>query len=74
MSQTVLPVFKRCVEAIREGVLIKKVSEKDKEYHFQNWFEDRLEETKSNYGFIMTLLVEIAIPISEWSQYRKDMN
>lgn len=42
MSQTVLPVFKRCVEAIREGVLIKRVSRTDKEYHFQNWFADRL--------------------------------
>lgn len=26
-SQTVLPIFKRCVEAIREGILIKRVSQ-----------------------------------------------
>lgn len=49
MSQTVFPVFKRCVEAIREGVLIKRVSSTDKEFHFQNWFEDRLKETGFNY-------------------------
>lgn len=49
MSQTILPVFKRCVEAIREGALIKRVSRSDKEYHFQNWFEDRLKETTFNY-------------------------
>lgn len=44
-SQTVFPIFKRCVEAIRQGVLIKRVSSTDKEFHFQNWFEERLKET-----------------------------
>ncbi len=34
-------VFTRCVLAIRRGVLIKRVSSTDKEYHFQN----RLKET-----------------------------
>lgn len=48
-SQTVLAIFKRCVEAIREGVLIKKVSNTDKEFHFQNWFEDRLKEIGVHY-------------------------
>lgn len=47
--QTVLPIFKRCIEAIRDGAFIKRVSRTDKEYHFQNWFEDRLKETRFNY-------------------------
>jgi len=37
------------VEAILEGVLIKRVSQSDKEYHFQNWFEDRLKDTAFNF-------------------------
>lgn len=49
MTQTVLPIFQRCVEAIREGLLIKRVSSTDKEFHFQNWFESRLKETGLNY-------------------------
>ncbi|GHH04689.1 hypothetical protein [Comamonas sp. JC664] len=35
-------IFLACKAAIQNGDLIKKVSEKDKEYHFQNWFEQRL--------------------------------
>lgn len=35
-------VYAECVRAIRGGELIKSVSAKDKEYHFQNWFQDRL--------------------------------
>jgi hypothetical protein len=42
---TIFPVFKTCVEAIRQGILIKRVSSTDKEYHFQNWFQERLGET-----------------------------
>src|SRR5579885_1511831 len=49
MNETVLPVFKRCVEAIHEGALIKRESNKDKEYHFQNWFAARLNEIQLNY-------------------------
>ena len=41
---TPLVVFTRCVEAIREGSLIVRVSDTDKEYHFQNWFKARMEE------------------------------
>lgn len=51
MNRTVLPVFKRCVEAIRSGVLIQQISETDKEYHFQNWFESRLAEAGKEMGF-----------------------
>lgn len=41
---TVLAVFQRSVEAIRDSVLIVRESRKDKEFHFQNWFKSRLEE------------------------------
>jgi hypothetical protein len=46
---TVLSVFRRCVEAIREGTLIERESRRDKEFHFQNWFKRRLDETGLNY-------------------------
>ena len=46
---TVLTVFTRCVEAIRRGSLIERVSSTDKEFHFQNWFEARLEEIGLNF-------------------------
>ena len=42
-------LFQRCVEAIRQGSLIERVSATDKEYHFQNWFRARLEETGLNF-------------------------
>ena len=48
-NQTILPVFKRCVEAIRAGALIKRVSQSDKEYHFQDWFKERLEEARFHF-------------------------
>ena len=35
-------VFTQCVNAIRDGVMIRRVSSSDKEFHFQNWFRDRL--------------------------------
>src|SRR6266568_2795111 len=42
-------VFQRCVEAIRSGELIHRKSSEDKEFHFQNWFRKRLDETKLNF-------------------------
>jgi len=36
---TVVPIFTHCVQAIRKGVLIRRVSGTDKEFHFQNWFQ-----------------------------------
>ena len=42
-------VFKQCVEAIKQGSLIKRVSATDKEYHFQNWFKARLAGTGFNF-------------------------
>lgn len=44
-----LAVFERCVEAIREGSLVKRVSSTDKEFHFQNWFRARIKETGLNF-------------------------
>lgn len=49
VNSSVLPIFKQCVEAINAGILIKRESSKDKEYHFQNWFEARLNEIQLNY-------------------------
>ncbi len=39
---TCFRVFEKCVEAIQSGELIESVSAKDKEFHFQNWFQKRL--------------------------------
>jgi hypothetical protein len=36
-------IFKNCVEAIRNGVLIEREGRSDKEFHFQNWFIKRLQ-------------------------------
>jgi len=44
-NTTVFDVFKRCTLAIREGSLINRESAMDKEFHFQNWVRDRLNET-----------------------------
>lgn len=35
-------IFKACVEAIRQGELIRREGASDKEFHFQNWFRKRL--------------------------------
>jgi hypothetical protein len=43
MTATVL--FAACVRAISRGILIRRESQKDKEFHFQNWIGDRLKET-----------------------------
>ena len=36
-------IFRACVDAIHDGELIKQVSRGDKEFHFQNWCQKRLE-------------------------------
>lgn len=46
---TILSVFESCVEAIRHGILIERESKSDKEFHFQNWFKARLEETSHKF-------------------------
>lgn len=42
---TILDVYRACSDAIRNNKLIHKVSETDKEFHFQNWAEERIIET-----------------------------
>lgn len=44
MGTSCYDVFKRCVEAINDGELITAVSSGDKEFHFQNWVENRIKE------------------------------
>ena len=48
-DMTILNIFQTCVEAIRAGELIERESRKDKEFHFQNWFEKRLHASGLNY-------------------------
>lgn len=38
----VFEIFTSCVNAITQGELIERVSSTDKEFHFQDWFENRL--------------------------------
>ena len=49
MESQVSGIFRCCVEAIDAGVLIERESSKDKEFHFQNWFTDRLVGTALNF-------------------------
>jgi len=42
-------LFAACCEAIANGVLIKKESRQDKEFHFQNWLQDRIEDAGIQY-------------------------
>lgn len=42
-------IFAECVQAIKDGELVKSVSTKDKEFHFQNWFQDRLIKLKLSF-------------------------
>jgi hypothetical protein len=46
---TIARIFACCVEAVRNNVLIRRVSATDKEFHFQNWFKARLEELGQNF-------------------------
>ena len=48
-EMTVATVFSTCVDAIRNNILINRVSQQDKEFHFQNWFQERLESLSLNY-------------------------
>lgn len=41
---TCFEAFEQCVQAAQAGELIESVSAKDKEFHFQNWFQKRLEK------------------------------
>lgn len=46
---TAFDIFKECVEAHRAGELIESVSAKDKEFHFQNWFQKRLQSLSMHF-------------------------
>jgi len=39
----VFTIFRQCVQAIRDGELIEREGRNDKEFHFQNWFQKRLQ-------------------------------
>jgi hypothetical protein len=41
-GSVVAQVFAECVEAIGRGELITRANRQDKEFHFQNWFTNRL--------------------------------
>lgn len=44
IKTTCFDVFEQCVLAVQSGELIESVSAKDKEFHFQNWFQKRLQK------------------------------
>ena len=46
---SIFRVFEQCVAARRSGQLIERESRQDKEFHFQNWFQARLNATGLNH-------------------------
>jgi hypothetical protein len=42
-------IFEQCVTAVQSGELIDSVSAKDKEFHFQNWFQKRLQKLSIHF-------------------------
>jgi len=46
---TCFSVFEQCVKAVQSGELIESESERDKEFHFQNWVKARLEALLLNF-------------------------
>jgi len=48
-TQTVIPIFLACAQAIRTNHLIVRENRSDKEFHFQNWIRDRLTGTRFQY-------------------------
>nr|MBA3533630.1 hypothetical protein [Ardenticatenales bacterium] len=40
---TCFDIFEQCGVAVQAGELIESVSVQDKEFHFQNWFQKRLQ-------------------------------
>ena len=45
----VCTVFRECVRAMRDGTLIHREGQHDKEFHFQNWLKSRLDGIGENY-------------------------
>lgn len=46
---TCFDVFEQCFLAVQAGELIESVSAKDKEFHFQNWFQKRLKQISIHF-------------------------
>jgi hypothetical protein len=53
----VAEIFRLCTQGIEKGVLIRRESSMDKEFHFQNWFRDRLKETGLNFDSSSTVRI-----------------
>lgn len=49
IKTTCFDVFEQCVLAVHSGDLIESVSAKDKEFHFQNWFQSRLQRLSIHF-------------------------
>ena len=49
MAGTAIDVFLQCDQAVHGGRLIHRTNRVDKEFHFQNWFKDRLDENQAFY-------------------------
>ena len=49
MPTQVFDIFLQCYDAIRGGELIKRQSAMDKEFHFQDWFNVRLQALNLNF-------------------------
>ena len=49
MTNSVIDIFLQCDRAVRQGQLIHRTDRSDKEFHFQNWFQARLDETRVAY-------------------------
>ena len=45
----VVDIFTSCVAAVQRGELIEREGRSDKEFHFQNWFQDRLIDLTLNF-------------------------
>ena len=45
----VCTVFRECVHAMRDGILIHREGQHDKEFHFQNWLKSHLDGIGENY-------------------------
>lgn len=49
MTDSTVDVFFQCDQAVRRGQLIRRTSRADKEFHFQDWFQARLDEMRLAY-------------------------
>ena len=49
MPGTVADIFLQCDQAVRRGELIHRTNRADKEFHFQDWFQVRLNEVQVTY-------------------------